>query len=93
MRSPTLWFPNISGFRKKRSGTIRVVKTTALISCAATAKLICAFVFAYADCWCSDAAAYISSLRNNCICNFVSLQTEYYIHCKKHSNVKVVIRL
>ena len=36
------------GFRKKRNCTIRVVKTKALISFAVTAKLICAFVFAYA---------------------------------------------
>ena len=37
------------GFRKKRSLTISVAKTKALISFAVTAKLICAFVFAYAD--------------------------------------------
>ena len=30
---------------------IQVAKTKALISFAVTAKLICAFVFAYADCW------------------------------------------
>ena len=30
-----------------------------LISFAATAKLICAFVFAYADCWFSHAAAHV----------------------------------
>ena len=34
------------GFKKKRNCTIRVVKTKALISCAVTAQLICAFVFA-----------------------------------------------
>ena len=38
------------GFRKLRYCTIRVAKTKALISFAVTAKLICAFVFAYADC-------------------------------------------
>ena len=32
-------------------------KTKALISFAITAKLICAFVFAYADCWFSHVAA------------------------------------
>ena len=37
------------GFRKKSNCTIRVAKTKALISFAVTAKLICAFVFAYAD--------------------------------------------
>ena len=35
-----------------------VAKTKALISCAVTAQLICAFVFAYADCWFSYAAAH-----------------------------------
>ena len=35
-------------YRKKRDCTIRVVKTKALISFAATAKLICVLVFAYA---------------------------------------------
>ena len=42
------------------SGTIRVTKTKALISFAVTAKLICAFGFAYADCWLSHEAAQIS---------------------------------
>ena len=45
------------GFRKKRNRTIRVVKTKALISFAVTAKLICAFVFASANCWFSYAKA------------------------------------
>ena len=47
------------GFRKKRNYTIRVAKTKALISFAVTANLICAFVFAYADCLFSQAAAHI----------------------------------
>ena len=46
------------GFRKYRNHAIRVAKTKALISFAVTAKLICAFVFAYADCWFSHAAAH-----------------------------------
>ena len=37
--------------------TIRVAKTKVLISCAVTAQLICAFGFAYANCWFSDALA------------------------------------
>ena len=37
------------GFRKKRDCTIYVAKTKALISFAVTAKLICVFVFAYAQ--------------------------------------------
>ena len=36
---------------------MRVAKAKALISFAVTAKLICAFVFAYADCWFSHGAA------------------------------------
>ena len=39
--------------------TISVAKTKALISFAVTARLICAFVFVYADCWCSHAAAHM----------------------------------
>ena len=39
--------------------TIRVAKTKALISFAVTAKLICAFVFAYADSWFFHVAAQI----------------------------------
>ena len=38
------------GFRKKRNYTIRESKTKALISFAVTAKLICAFVYAYGKC-------------------------------------------
>ena len=45
------------GFKKKRNCTIRVAKTKALISFAVTAKLICVFVFAYANCWFSHAQA------------------------------------
>ena len=39
--------------------SIRVAKTKALISFAVTAKLICVFVFAYADCWFSPEAAHM----------------------------------
>ena len=46
-------------FRKEENCTIRVAKTMALISFAATAKLICAFAFAYADCWLSCAASHL----------------------------------
>ena len=69
-----MWFPNKSDanwpaqsqkmargfrFKKKRKCTIRVAKTKMLISFAVTAKLICAFVFAYADCWFSYVAAHL----------------------------------
>ena len=36
-----------------------MAKTKALISFAVTSKLICAFVFAYADCWFSHEAAHL----------------------------------
>ena len=51
------------GFRKWRNCTIRVAKTKALISFAVTAKLICAFIFTYADCWFSHAAAQMVPTR------------------------------
>ena len=38
---------------------MHVAKTKALISFAVTAKLICVFVFAYANCWFSHAKAKI----------------------------------
>ena len=38
------------GFRKLMNCTIHVAKTNALIGLAVTAKLICVFVFSYADC-------------------------------------------
>ena len=47
--------------KSKRNCTTRVAKTKALISFAVTAKLICAFVFAYADCWFSNGAAHFIS--------------------------------
>ena len=57
-------FYNLGILRLSRGGicTIRVAKTKALISFAVTAKLICAFVFAYADCWFSHGAAHIVKL-------------------------------
>ena len=42
------------------------MKTKALISFAVTAKLICVFVFAYADCWFSHEAAHL----NHCLFYF-----------------------
>ena len=45
------------GFKPNRNCAIRVAKTKALISCAVTKQLICGFVFAYAYCLFSCAAA------------------------------------
>ena len=46
-----------SGGKKRRNCTIQVAKTKVLISFAVTAKLTCAFVFPYEDCWFSHGAA------------------------------------
>ena len=56
MRKPTILVSDQArslkfGFKKKRDCTVTVAKTKVLISCAVTAQLICAFVFAYAYCW------------------------------------------
>ena len=54
-------------FQKNRKCTIRVAKSKALISFAVTAKLICVFVFAYADCWLSGAVAHLLTMSHlNC---------------------------
>ena len=50
------------GFRKKRNCSIRVAKTKTLNSFKVTAKLICIFGFAYADCWFSHDAAHFMML-------------------------------
>ena len=47
---------------KKRNCTIRVAKTKVLISFAVTAKLICVFVFAYAEFLFSHAKAHTAKL-------------------------------
>ena len=39
---------------------ICVAKIKTLVSFAVTAKMICIFVFAYADCWFSGAAAHMN---------------------------------
>ena len=68
-----MWFPNRSDTIQavqsqkqarslkfwERKCTIRVVETKVLISFAVSVKLICVFVFAYADCWFSYASAHI----------------------------------
>ena len=51
------------GFKKKRKCSIRVAKSKALISFAISAKLICVFVFVYADCCFSHEAAQKASIQ------------------------------
>ena len=50
------------GFIKKRNLTIPIAKIKALISFAVSAKLIYAFIFAYADCCFSHGAAHVIAL-------------------------------
>ena len=59
-----------------RNGTIRVAKTKVMISFAVTAKLICAFVFAYADCWFSHEAAHLFTTLVNL--QYIYLQRKIY---------------
>ena len=62
--------------------TIRVAKTKALI----TAKLICVFVFAYADCWFSHEAAHML-FQTSCIVRkpriWVCDQVQKFLFTKK----------
>ena len=62
----TLYF----GFRNKRDCTIYVAKTKALISFAATAKLICVFVFVYAKSRFSQDAAHLKFTAEEIRCVF-----------------------
>ena len=48
----------ILDLESKMNYIICITKTKALISCAVTTKLICAIVFAYADCWFSNDAVH-----------------------------------
>ena len=49
-------------FREERDCTIYLAKTKTLISCVATAQLICAFVFAYAKNRFSHGVAHIGCI-------------------------------
>ena len=59
--------------------TIRVAKRKAQISIAITAKLICAFVFAYADCWISHAMALLKT-------DFLAFLTSVHVYLSLTSN-------
>ena len=54
------------------------MKTEALISFAVTVKLICAFVFAYADCWFSHGVAHLLYVQGFCL--FITKTCPYDIH-------------
>ena len=57
-----------------------------LISFAVTAKLICVFDFAYADCWCSNEEAQIYKInQEDCVSSYSELQTHTEI-CSYHGS-------
>ena len=58
------------------------MKTKALISDAVTAKLICVFVFAYANCWFSHDAA-LSYFKMFICCDRVGLDSKKRIFSEK----------
>ena len=76
MGKPTMWFPNWSHTDHRRrlvASSMRfwfeeeeelyyvcVAKTKALVGFVVTAKLVCAFVIAYADCWFSNEVTHVS---------------------------------
>ena len=66
-----------------RNCTIQVAKTRALISFAVTAKLICAFVFAYADCWFSHEATHFKLVDAGFVSGF------YHDICIKPKNMGI----
>ena len=77
----------------------QVAKTKALISFAVTAKLICVFVFAYADCWFSHDAAQMKKQDfeiAKCVlrvkqCDYIPLDQTYAGHLldlKVSDNIK-----
>ena len=97
MRKPAMWFLNRSDTNqavqsqkqvrsfKKRKCTICVAKTKALISFAVTVKLICVFVFTYADCWVSHEAAQVLlkyMIKNMCIHFYSFLSYRPYTYFK-----------
>ena len=78
----------------KRDCTIYVAKTKALISFAATARLICVFVFAYAKCWFShDVAQLFCSGTIACIAGNLLFQKLKVFYYPCQDKTKVLIRL
>ena len=79
MRKPTMWFPTRSDEnlavqqQMARGYKFWIKKVELYYPCsenngadhfAVTAKLVCAFVFAYVDCWFSDVMAHITDNYN-----------------------------
>ena len=75
-----------------------MAKTKALISCTVTAQLICVFIFAYTNCWFSNAAArfcfffFFSLWLSLCQVGKIKKQMHSYMivkHRSKVSNVSI----
>ena len=80
-------------FRKKRNCTIRVAKNRkAMIRITVTAKLICAFIFAYENCWLSHDVDHIYNtvLNDNKFCLF-ALRSNITAVFLCHAGIEVVI--
>ena len=60
----------------------------ALISFAVTAKLICAFVFAYADCWFSHAAAHLIFKGNFVLVSVIDFSVVYVFSASAHFHIE-----
>ena len=80
--------------------TIRVVKTKVLISFAVTSKLICAFVFAYADFWFSHDVSKYSCICCCCLttmarslCALLSICYATWAICLIHKLVHIMLRI
>ena len=55
-----------------------------LISFAVTAKLICAFVLAYADCWFSGAAAHFPLIKNHLCIVYIHIHQCCHVYMSVH---------
>ena len=66
-----------------------------MISFAVTAKLICAFVFAYAHCWFSHAAAHII-LKAAAICDMlinVTMTSDTFCNANRNRSIRQIIAI
>ena len=79
------------GFKKRRNCTICVAKSKALISFAVTAKLICTFDFAYADCWVFHTAAHFIKFSENRNCTVWLLRLSNCFSSLTHPRLKFIL--
>ena len=67
------------GFKKKKELYYPCSENKGVISFRVTAKLVCAFVFLYANCWFSNAAAHLLFEHEGVFCLFVN-RFDSYVH-------------